>query len=262
MTPDYHAHIRDESARFVEVLRDAPPQAEVPSCPGWRSDDLLWHLAGVQWFWGHVVRGAVQDPSSMEEPQRPDDRPGLLRFFAEATQVLQESLAATSPEEPRWTWAPDKTAGFILRRQAHEALVHRVDAELTADVERHPMDPSLATDGVEEALRVMYGGCPPWGRIEPEAGATLRVRAVDTGATWLVTLSRFTGIDPDGTSHDEPDITIAASDTGEDAAATVSGTAGDLDCWLWGRPALGALDRAGDEQIHSRFQEIVSQGLN
>ncbi len=262
MALDYLAHIRDESARFAEAMRDAPADAQVPTCPDWRSDDLLWHLAGVQWFWGRIVRDAVQDPESLAEPERPGDRAGLLRFFHEATELLQESLAATPPEEPRWTWAPDKTAGFILRRQAHEALVHRVDAELTADVERLPMDPVLSGDGVDEALRVMFGGCPPWGHIEPEAGSTLRIRATDTGASWLVTLSRFTGTDPDGTSHDEPDITIAATDTGEDTAATISGTAGDLDCWLWGRPTVGALDRAGDDHSHPRFLAIVAPGLN
>jgi hypothetical protein len=71
MTLDYPAHIRDESARFAEVLRDAPAQAQVPTCPDWRSDDLLWHLARVQWFWGHIVRDVVQDPQSNEGTAAP-----------------------------------------------------------------------------------------------------------------------------------------------------------------------------------------------
>ncbi len=48
-------------------------------------------------------------------------------------------------------WADDKTAGYIARRQAHEALVHRLDAELTVG-DRTPLDPRLAADGVDEAL--------------------------------------------------------------------------------------------------------------
>ena len=45
--------------------------------------------------------------------------------------------------------------------------------------------------------------------------------------------------------------------------ATVEGAAADLDCWLWGRPTIGALTRTGDEALHERFQqEIVSQGIH
>jgi uncharacterized protein (TIGR03083 family) len=263
MTIDYLSHLREDSARFVAVLRDAPADGEVPSCPDWEADDLLWHLGEVQWFWGTIVRENVADPEGMEPPQRPADRAGLLAFFDEATTALQSALADTDPAEHRWTWSQDQTAGFIRRRQAHEALVHRVDAELTADVQRAPMDPELATDGVDEALRVMFAGCPPWGRIDPEPGATLRVRATDTGRSWLVTLATFSGTDPEGrTYHGEPDIVVADEDSGEDAAATIEGAAADLDCWLWGRPTVGALLRTGDESVHLRFQEIVSQGVD
>ena len=36
------------------------------------------------------------------------------------------------PAEPAWTWSAEQTVGFTLRRQAHEALIHRLDAEQTA----------------------------------------------------------------------------------------------------------------------------------
>jgi uncharacterized protein (TIGR03083 family) len=263
MTIDYLSHLREDSARFAAVLRDAPPDGQVPSCPDWDSDDLLWHLAEVQWFWGAIVREGVSDPETLDHPERPADRAGLLAFFDEATTALQSALRDTDPAERRWTWSQDQTAGFIRRRQAHEALIHRVDAELTADVQRAPMDPGLATDGVDEALRVMFAGCPPWGRIDPEPGSTLRVRTTDTGSSWLVTLATFSGTDPEGrTYHGEPDIVVADEDNGEEAAATIEGAAADLDCWLWGRPTVGALLRTGEESVHQRFQEVVSQGVD
>ena len=56
--------------------------------------------------------------------------------------------------------------GFVRRRQAHEALIHRIDAELTAG-RRTPVDPLLGADGVDEALRVMYGGVPGVGQVHP-----------------------------------------------------------------------------------------------
>jgi uncharacterized protein (TIGR03083 family) len=263
MTLDYLSHLREDSARFVAVLRDAPADGPVPTCPDWLSDDLLWHLGEVQWFWGTIVRDAITDPEGLQHPDRPADRAGLLTFFDEATKELQAALSSTEPTEHRWTWSQDQTAGFIRRRQAHEALIHRIDAELTADVQRAPMDPDLATDGVDEALRVMFAGCPPWGRVDPEHGSTLRVRTTDTGHSWLVTLATFSGTAPDGRTYAaEPDIVVADEDTGEDAAATIEGAAADLDCWLWGRPTVGALRRTGEESVHARFQEIVAQGVD
>jgi hypothetical protein len=53
---DFLDHLELESARFAEAIGGARPEAPVPSCPGWNADDLLWHLAEVQWFWGTIVR--------------------------------------------------------------------------------------------------------------------------------------------------------------------------------------------------------------
>jgi hypothetical protein len=44
-----------------------------------------------------------------------------------------------------------QSLGLFLRRQAHEALIHRLDAELTMG-ERTPMDADINADGVDEAL--------------------------------------------------------------------------------------------------------------
>ena len=260
---DFLDHIRRESARFIEALQDAPPDAPVPTCPDWDADDLLWHLGGVQWFWGQVVAQRVtdkDDADKLDAGERPAGHEALQAFYDKASADLSRHLADTDPSTTVWTWSADQSAGFIRRRQAHEALVHRLDAELTAG-NRTPFDPALAVDGVDEALRVMYGGCPPWGTITPEPGRTMRLRATDTGDTWLVTLARFTGTDPEGKTYDEPDISIAASDPGGDAASTVSGSAEDLDCWLWRRPTTAGLDRAGDLTVIETFETTIGGGI-
>lgn len=263
MTLAYLDHLRADSARFAEVLRDAPEEQDVPTCPGWRTDDLLWHLAEVQWFWGTVVRERVEDPETLQHPDRPADRASLLAFFGDVTAALQSALAEVDPAEPRWTWSDDRTAGFILRRQAHEALIHRVDAELTADAVRRPLDPDLATDGVDEALRVMYGGAPSWGSVRLDQAATLRLRASDTGRSWLATLGTFDGTSPSGTVYvDEPHVEVVDADGSTAAAAAVEGTAADLDCWLWGRPTVGAVHRSGDGEVLARFQALLDEGIS
>jgi uncharacterized protein (TIGR03083 family) len=259
---DYLAHLRRESARFAQAVSEAPPGAPVPSCPGWNAEDLLWHLAEVQWFWGTVVRDRLDgEQADARRPLRPGDRAGLAAFFLRVSQDLAEILSATAPGTPAWTWSQDQTAGFIRRRQAHEALIHRVDAELTAGT-RTPMDPRLSADGVDEALRVMHGAVPRWGTFSPDTAGTLRLIAADTGDSWLVTLGRFTGTDPDDQApHDELIIRTAGTDPGGPAAATASGTAADLDCWLWGRPNLAPVTQAGDREVLGRFGAIIGAGI-
>ncbi len=267
---DYLSHLHAESDRFAQALRSASPDARVPTCPDWDADDLLWHLAEVQWFWAAIVRDDVADPSTLERADRPADRDGLFAFFASASAELHAVLSATPPQAPRWTWSSEQTAGFTRRRQAHEALIHRVDAELTAEVDRAPMDPALSEDGVDEALRVMFAGVPDWGSTTPDPDATVLVTATDTGRSWWLTLGRFTGTDPAGEHHDQDDLLVADAADGQGTAgdhtpaATVSGSAADLDCWLWGRPAssTGAVQQVGETAVLRRLNALIGQGID
>jgi len=263
-TLDYLDHLAHDSARFLEVLRQVPSGARVPTCPDWDADDLLWHLSEVQWFWSAIVaRGltAHADVAALDNGGRPDGRDGLLAFFGSASADLHRHLSAASPDTPAWTWAEEQSVGFIRRRQAHEALIHRLDAELTAG-DRTPMDADLCTDGVDEVLRIMYARVPRWGRFTADPTQTVRVRTTDTDSSWLVTLGQLTGTEDDGTVHDEPGLDVAVLDTGERTAATVSGAAADLDCWLWHRPPVGEIERAGDPQVLQRVDRTIAPGIS
>lgn len=263
--PDYLGHIAAESARFAEVLAETEPSAPVPTCPGWTAEDLLWHLGEVQWFWGSVVARGVTTTAGADKLRA--DRPGtwekLAEFFATSSRTLGEVLAAAPPDTPAWTWAQDQTVGFIRRRQAHEALIHRIDAELTAGT-RTAMDPQLSADGADEALRIMYGGdLPSWGALTADGGRTLRMTAADTGRSWFVTLGRFSGTDSeDGKAYDQPGMHVAAAGRGSPAAAEISASAADLDCWLWGRPVLGAVDRSGDPEVLASLDALIADGIS
>jgi len=260
----YLDHLARESARFAEVLGAAAPDAPVPTCPEWTVDDLLWHLGEVQWFWAAVVREGVTETAEAEqfEATRPGDRAELMPFYLRAGQDLLTVLAATPLQTTAWTWATEQTAGFILRRQAHEALIHRVDAELTTGT-LTPLDPRLAADGVDEALRVMYGVPPTWAQSSVDPAATVRVACTDTGDSWLVTLGRFAGTSPNsGKTYDgEPFLQVESRDDGRPTTVSVSATAADLDCWLWNRPAVGPVEQAGAPETLSRFVAVVAAGV-
>ncbi len=260
MTIDYLGHLRSESATFLAVLRDADPVARVPSCPDWDAGDLLWHLGTVQWFWGSIVADRLQSPEGLEEPSRPPGHDGLIAFFEEHTARLHDALRDADPAEPVYMWAEDKTVGYIRRRQAHEALIHRLDAELVSGATT-ALDPELASDGVLEALDIMFGGCPPWGSFTPSSTQVL-VRATDTGLDVPVALGRFTGTDPeDGQTYDEEDISVRSADPSVEPAATVNGTAGDLDAWIWHRGDASSVTVEGDREAYDRFCAVLSQPI-
>jgi uncharacterized protein (TIGR03083 family) len=264
-TVDFLGHLARESALFGHAIDGAAQDAPVPTCPDWTADDLLWHLGEVQWFWGTIVRERT-DARGAEtaKPPRPEGRAALMDFYLSASAALGSALATARPEDPAWTWADDKTVGFIIRRQAHEALIHRVDAELTAGQPRSLIDPALAADGVDEVLRVMYGGdLPAWGSFAPDGAGQVRIAATDAGAAWVAELGRFTGTDPDdGKHYDQPGIRVTGADGGADAAATIRANADDLDCWLWQRPVQAAPERSGDAAALAALDRLLAEGIS
>ena len=255
---DYLRHIYDDSARFRAVLAGCDPAARVPSCPDWDAADLLWHLGEVQHHWTWVVTNRPKDPEEYDEPERPGDHAGLLAFYDRQYVALAEALEQAEPSDEAWTWSQDHTVGFISRRQAHEALIHRRDAELTAGTVR-PFPVDLAADGVDEVLDIMYGGCPPWGEFSP-LPHYIRVDLTDTGDRVWVQLGRFHGTDPEGIMHEEDDIHVVA-DPGVEPDAVIAGTAEDLDARLWRRADGADTHLAGSLEIVDRFRRIVHQPI-
>jgi uncharacterized protein (TIGR03083 family) len=265
--PTYLDAIRSESARFREVLATADPAARVPACPDWDASDLLWHLAGVQLFWSRVVRlrpASPDDPviAGLPEAERPESYAELLETFDDFSHALVIELERAEPTAQAWHWSPEQTVGTSLRRQAHEALIHRLDAEQTAGG-RTPLDPALAADGVAELFEVMYGGeAPAWGRIERTGGGLVAFDLADAGETLWVEPCLFFGTDPDsGKNYDGPHL-VLVDDPGTAAAATVRGTAADVDAWLWKRRDDSGIEVTGDRVVYDAFRAAVDPPLD
>ncbi|MGI8522342.1 MAG: maleylpyruvate isomerase N-terminal domain-containing protein [Nocardioides sp.] len=255
----YLQHLRDESHRFRDVLAGCDPKAPVPSCPDWTADDLLWHLGKVQHWWTWMVTHRPAGPDGYNEPDRLATHPALLEFYDQQYAALVDALDGLDPPEEAWTWSADHTIGFIFRRQAHEALIHRRDAELAAGGALAPFPPDLAADGVVEVLDVMYGGCPPWGSFHG-LPHYLRLDLTDTGDAVWVQLGRFTGTDPEGVAHDEDDLRVV-DDPGTEPDAVISGTAEQLDARIWRRADGADIRLAGDLAIVDRFRSVIHQPI-
>jgi len=267
LTPDrYVSLLRSESTRFAALLSQAEPTAPVPSCPDWDAADLLWHLTEVQWFWATIAGERLRDPSGLGErrPPRPPAYADLLTQFAQTTARLADALADADDAEPAYTWLPgEQTVGFIRRRQAHEVLIHRVDAELVVG-EPTGLDPELASDGVDEALQIMFGGIPGWATFTRQHGP-VAVRAIDTGARWLVDVGAQSGTSPESGEHvTEPTLDVRADQLGDAPAAVaeITAAAGPLDSWLWGRADSTAVDTDGDRAAIAALEAVIGGGID
>lgn len=262
----YLHHLRGESARFREALASCDPAARVPSCPDWDASDLLWHLTTVHEFWARIITGRPVAPGEdWAEPERPTTYDALLAAFDEHSAALVDALEAADPAEPAWSWSDEQTVGFTFRRQAHEALIHRLDAELTVG-EVTPLDPELAADGVDEALAVMFGGTPPWGDFTPLPDGVpqhVRVDLTDRDESVWVQLGHFNGTDPEsGTRHVAVEDVAVVSDPGGEPDVVVDGPAGAVDAWLWRRGDDSAIRVAGDRTAYEHFRRAVNQPIN
>lgn len=266
LSPEDHLeHLRAESARAREVLALCDPGARVPSCPDWSAADLLWHLVTVQWFWSRAVIDRPAEVDKAQEPARPATYAEMLDEFDRWSAALVGALDGVDPREEAWTWSGDvgdHTIGFIVRRQAHEALIHRIDAEMAAGV-ASAVPAELAADGVHEVLAVMYGGCPPWGSWSPIPHYA-RLDCTDTGDEVWIQLGLFSGTDPRSGEAiaDEVDFHVVDAPADLEPEVVVDGPAAALDAWLWHRADDRDLSVAGDRAVLDRFLAVLHQPIN
>lgn len=239
------------------MIARTDPSTPVPTCPGWTADDLLWHLAEVQHFWGSIVDRGLRSPDEYVAPERPRSRNELLDLFDGAASLLAAALDRSLDDTPVWTWASaSQHVGFVRRRQAHEALIHRLDAEIAAG-EITPLDASLATDGVDEIVTVMYGPPPDWAEVAP-GGPVGTLTATDTARSWTVRVVRWSGTSPtSGTTYDGERSLVTAEPPESDFE--VSAAAGDLDAWCWNRPTTTPVTIEGGA---GELEALIATGLD
>lgn len=248
----YLDHVRADAARLSEVAR-LDLETHVPCCVGWTVRDLVQHVGTVYTHKSMVVEeGWTERQDRAISP--PDDE--LVEWFDEATVRLLRVLGDHDPAEPVWTWVEtDQTVGFWYRRMAHETLIHRIDAEQARGLASE-IDDELAIDGVDEILNIMMSGAPSWATLE----LSERVGRLEIpGQSWAVRLGSYSGVSPTtGIVYtDEPSLELVGPDA--EFQAVVSGSAGALDQWLWGRASLGALTMQGDRSIASDVRAIAKE---
>jgi uncharacterized protein (TIGR03083 family) len=231
----------DELERQGRALADAAaaagPGAPVPTCPGWTVHDLLRHTGGVHdWARQFVVGDPDADEDAPEEALRqPEGDP--VAWYRDRNAELVAALRAAPADLAAWSFlaAPSPLA-FWARRQAHEAAVHRADADSAdAGVDPTAFPAQFAADGIDELLRAFMSRP---GRLRSDDPYTLAVVAEDADAQWLVEVGT-------GGAH-------ARCGSGR-ADCTLRAPAGRLYLFLWNRVPDVAVE--GDAALAARWRE-------
>jgi uncharacterized protein (TIGR03083 family) len=238
------AHIRAleaHGAGLAAAAATAGPDADVPTCPGWRVRDLLEHTGGVHRWAASYVRDRRMVPWTTAEEARffqpaKDPVDSYTRSLRELTDALRDS----PPDTECWSFLPAPTPiAFWARRQAHEAAIHRVDAERAASHDCPQYDPAFASDGLDELICGFQGRGR--GRLRADPPRTMSVAATDHERGWTI--------------HIGPDRRTGGLGAVPDADLTISGTASDLYLLLWNRGDESRIALDGDRRLLDMWRE-------
>ncbi|CAA9273793.1 MAG: hypothetical protein AVDCRST_MAG54-3160 [uncultured Actinomycetospora sp.] len=179
---------------FADAAHTAGQDARVPSCPDWTVRDLAEHLGGVhRWCAGTVSRpGEKLVRRGVGDAPMPESVDEVATWLLEGAATVTQTIRDAGEDTLVGGFGTMVPVAFWARRQCHETLVHRADAELAAGVPvLADVAPEIAADAVDEhlAMVVRSAGRRPGLRGD---GETLHLHATDEGldgsGEWVVTL--------------------------------------------------------------------------
>jgi uncharacterized protein (TIGR03083 family) len=255
-TDTYFAEIKASAAQLADIVSTFDPELPVPTCPDWKLRQLATHVGRVHRWAAEIVstRAAEVIPFDAvpdgKYPTAPADRAAWL--VAGADRVV--AAITVVGEEPVWAFGRLAPASFWARRQAHETLMHRVDAQLAVG-RVVALDPELAADGIDEWLgsvtdpRYRQRGD---GTQALPAGTALHLRAAGPGepghapaAEWVISstdggMSMHRGPGPADVSVSGPAerllLVLVRRVPADDPALSVTGDGRLFSGWLAGTP--------------------------
>lgn len=181
------------TAAFADAVHTAGQDARVSSCPEWSVRDLADHLGAVhRWCAATVSRpGEKLVRRGPTDPPMPEGDDDVSTWLLEGAATLTQAIRAAGDDTLVGGFGRLVPVSFWARRQCHETLVHRVDAELAAGLPvLADVDPVIAADAIDEHLAMVAMGAQRRPGLGTD-GATLHLHATDEGlgdaGEWVVT---------------------------------------------------------------------------
>ena len=181
----YVDHLEADLVRFAAALRTGPLDAGVHGCPGWDLRQLAAHMGHIH-RWSRLCALIAENPQVAAFIQPGSDATGdeLADWLQQGGSRLAATLRAVDPAAPTWhPFLVERVAGVWPRRQAHETSMHRWDAEHAVGTPS-PIDPELASDGIDEYFEVTYPRTMTREGAPPPSGS-LHVHCTDVPGEWL-----------------------------------------------------------------------------
>ena len=217
----YLIHLNSDYRLLAAAIAADP--VDVPSCPGWTTDDLAKHMAHVYLGQAFVVETGSQakNKEHLAPYPRTEDYSEFMEWGFEA---ITKALDINRAERPTWSWHhSDHSVDFWFRRMAHETVIHRIDAELAIGSVT-PIDEELALDGVDEVLDFL-----------PLLGSWPEVPNVDFGIVSIAASTKSGKRFWDVNFTSEAATVSATVEANPNARLEISGDAEAMDLYLWGR---------------------------
>ncbi len=245
--------IRTDAQAVLALLRrpETDLATPVPSCPGWTLEELGDHLGRVYAMVAAVIELGASGTSRPAGDQRVQRLPGtpVSQWLSERLEAMLQLFEETPLHHRCWNFVsgPASETAFWWRRQAHETLIHRADAELAVGELSYPA-PAVAADGISEFFELGGFELVGWAELPLGEAMTVHLHALDAGegAEWTVdTESRAFAM-----AHLKADVALR-------------GPAWAIDRWLWRRGSLagegasdlsGALEAFGDWRAAERWR--------
>ncbi|WP_433800728.1 maleylpyruvate isomerase family mycothiol-dependent enzyme [Actinomycetospora sp. CA-084318] len=223
--------------------------APVATCPDWTVRDLARHLGQVHRRVVMTIDGGAERmvPRDAEIPdgEPPATRDDVATWLLAGASALVARLRAEDQEREVGGFVGPVTIAFWGRRQLHETLVHRLDAELAVGFEPlADVSPELAVDGIAEWYDLLTAYRSTSRRVRGDA--SIHLHATDTpDGEWLIRRSA------DG-------VTITREHVKADVA--VRGRAVDLLAAVTGRRTLEGLEVFGDPAVAEDWFRVSALG--
>jgi len=217
----YLLHLNADYQLLAAAIPETP--VEVPSCPGWSTNDLAKHMAHVYLGQAYVVETGSQakNKEHLAPYPRTDD---AMKFMTWGFEAITKALDINRTERPTWSWHHnDHSVDFWFRRMAHETVIHRIDAEQAVSTVSK-IDEVFALDGVDEVLDFL-----------PLMGSWPEVPNVDFGIVSIVATTKSRSQVWDLNFTDKAATVSAADQANASARLVISGDAEAMDLYLWGR---------------------------
>jgi len=243
-----------EAERVLSLVETAGADAlrPVPSCPGWTLEQVPNHLGRVYAMVATVLQGDPDRPPDRDRiPSRPDGQPPT-EWMRERFEILMPLLREIPEDSRRWNFAtgPASPVSFWWRRQMHETLIHRLDAELAVSQPITSTQPEIAADGIGDFLAVIGFRRVERAEIQPGDEMSIHLHATDAGpdAEWTI----YPAHDAFAESHLKADVALR-------------GQAWALDRWCWRRDPLHTqgpgrgleLEFFGDQQAAEEWRPTI-----